>query len=65
MNQDTFKVTVLPDGSVKVETDKIGDVNHMSADGFIKWMAMQLGGETTSQPVHHGHTHSGAGHVTH
>lgn len=57
MNRDEFKVTVLSDGSVKVETNEIGDANHLSADGFIRWMAEQLGGETTSEPLTHGHIH--------
>lgn len=58
---DKFTITILPDGLVRVETDEIGEQNHMSADEFMSFLATELGGEVNKQSkpqsIAHEHTH--------
>ena len=51
-------ITVLPDGTVRVETSKIGGPVHMAADKLLGWLAEQLGGEVTMLKHEHGHAHT-------
>ena len=57
---DTITITILDDGTLKTETDKVSNANHRSADSFLKATAADLGGKTTKKAKHghHGHTHS-------
>jgi hypothetical protein len=58
MNEDKLVITILEDGTVKVETDKIGSANHLSADAFLKLLATLTGGSTKAESKqNHGHTH--------
>lgn len=63
-------VTILPDGTVRVETGSIDGPVHMAADKLLAWLADQLGGPTgevrrLAGHVHtHGHGH-GHGHEHH
>ena len=41
---DTMKVTVLPDGTIKIDTDKVSHANHMSAESLLRNIAV-AGGE--------------------
>jgi len=43
---DNMKIEILPDGSIKVITDKISMQNHISAEGFLREAQRLLGGET-------------------
>lgn len=58
-------VRVLPDGSVRIETDKIDDAAHVRAERFLSEVQKLLGGEATRQrrtDVHHDthdHNHEG------
>lgn len=54
---DEMKITVLPDGSLKIETGRVSAANHMSAEGFIREASRLLGGKV-ERKAKHGHTHS-------
>ena len=41
---DSMNITILEDGTIKVETDKISQVNHMTAEAFMRNMATACGG---------------------
>jgi len=43
---EKIKITILPGGVVKVETDKISGPNHLSADRLLRGIEEELGGET-------------------
>ena len=66
MTNDQLKISVLEDGSIKVETDEVGAANHVSAEKFLETMARLAGGETevVRKGKGHTHTHSHSG-VTH
>jgi hypothetical protein len=55
MNQDEIQIEILPDGSLKIETDEVSAANHMSADDLVKFIERLAGGETQ---VKHKHTHA-------
>ena len=61
---DTMKVTILPDGSLKIETDAVSGPNHMNAERFLTDLASAVGGEQhrVRKTGQHAHTHS---HGTH
>jgi len=61
---DKIKVTILEDGTIKVDTDKISGPNHVNAEGFIREMFKLAGGSITRKLKHvaqhllgHGHDH--------
>ena len=63
---DTMKITVLPDGSLKVETDKVSAANHMSAEGFLREAGKLMGGKQERKRKigsTHSHSHEHGGHV--
>ena len=62
MKQDDIHIEILPDGTIKTSTDKIGQANHANAEDFLKDMARLAGGETTMKrnPKAHGHQHQHA-----
>ena len=43
---DRMRITLLPGGLVKVETDQVTGPNHLSADRLIRGLEHDLGGET-------------------
>ena len=65
---DELSIEILPDGTIKIETDKISGPNHVNAERFLDALA-QL---TNSKPVrtpkshahheHHTHEHEKTGH---
>ena len=59
---EKIKITILPGGVVKVETDKISGPNHLSADRLLRGIEEDLGGETVVQAKRQGvlHTHERA-----
>ena len=59
MRPDEMQIEVLPDGRIKVLTDKIGVANHHNAESFLREMARLAGGATLTQSKRtgHGHTH--------
>jgi hypothetical protein len=59
MTTDTLKITILEDGTIKVETDQISQANHRSADEVVKLLGTLMGGEITIDQHHPGHSHQG------
>lgn len=58
---DRMKITILPDGSIKVQTDEISAPNHMEAEALLAELEKKAGGGTTVEATgHHAHEH---GHV--
>jgi hypothetical protein len=43
---DKMRITILPGGLVKVETDRISTPSHLSADRLLRGLEEHLGGET-------------------
>lgn len=41
---DAMLITVLPDGTLKIETDKISQANHASAEAFLRDANTMMGG---------------------
>ncbi len=60
---DGIKVTILQDGTIKVETDPISQANHLSAEQLLDAISRLSGGEVTTTRkhsharVHGAHTH--------
>jgi hypothetical protein len=64
---DKIKVTVLEDGTIKCDTDKISMPNHSNAEGFLRQMFSLAGGVIKrvmkgGAAAHHHHTHEGHEH---
>jgi len=61
MKQDTLDLTVLPDGTIKIESPLVSAPNHDSAAEFFKTVARLSGGEVKTSKrkdkVHHTHDH--------
>ncbi len=60
---DKLHITVLPDGTIKVDTDKVSMPNHMNAEQFLRNMFSLAGGTIKRSLKHglqhmHGHDHS-------
>jgi len=49
---DKMNITILADGTVKIETDKISPMNHMTAEAFMRFMASACGGEQHRKHKH-------------
>jgi len=61
MNQDVLNITILDDGTVKIESPgSVSGANHSTADAAFRFLADNLGGETTKErlPQKHQHNHS-------
>ena len=43
---DRMRITLLPGGLVKVETDRVTGPNHLSADRLIRGHEQDLGGDS-------------------
>ena len=54
-SDDVLNIEVLPNGDLKVTTDKISAANHKSADEFIAFLARECGGAVDKQKNRHGH----------
>ena len=44
---DILQIEVLPDGTLKISTDKVSMVNHMAAESFLREASRLMGGTTT------------------
>lgn len=59
MTQDVLTFTILDDGTVRTETDKVSGANHASADALLKGIQTLLGGATdVKRKVAHAHVHA-------
>jgi hypothetical protein len=55
---DELEIEILPDGTIKVQTDKVSAANHVNAEAFLKFMAELAGGKSTrTRRGHHHHAH--------
>jgi hypothetical protein len=54
--KDNIIITVLEDGTIKSETDRVSQPNHMSAEAFLRDVG-RLAGGTVEKKHKHGHTH--------
>ena len=59
---DKIKITILEDGTLKIEADKISQANHVTAEAFMREVKKLAGGSVTitNKAAHaeHGHSHS-------
>jgi len=49
---DKIKVTILEDGTIKVDTDAVSGPNHVNAEGFLRPMFTMAGGEISRKLKH-------------
>lgn len=49
---DKFTIEILPDGTIKVSTDKVSAANHVNAEKFIREMFNKAGGEVEIRHKH-------------
>jgi hypothetical protein len=66
---DTIAIEILPDGTVKLSTDKVSMPNHGSAEALLRDVARLCGGKVDSKRKHghaghhhHEHEHNHEGH---
>ena len=43
---DKIKITILSDGTIKMETDEVSLPNHVNAEGFLREISRLAGGES-------------------
>lgn len=62
MSADKITVEILPDGTLKLETDEVSMANHTNAENLLKQIASDCGGPTVIRHKHgkagHSHSHS-------
>jgi hypothetical protein len=46
---DHFEIEIMPDGTIKTYSNKIGQANHANAEAFLKFVAGLTGGESTRE----------------
>jgi hypothetical protein len=65
MKIDAITITILEDGTIRMETDEVGQANHLSAEKFLETVSRLAGGETETvrKPQAHSHSHHGKTHV--
>jgi hypothetical protein len=59
---DTIEIEILPDGTLKVSTDKVSMPNHANAEAFLRDMARLAGGPSTRTKKGSGLNHHHTGH---
>jgi len=47
MAQDSIKIEILDDGTIKITTDPISSANHKNADQLMEFFAKMTGGPVT------------------
>lgn len=55
---DEIKIEILPDGTLKVETDKVSMANHTTAEKLIDDLVEDMGGEVERERKKHHHDHN-------
>lgn len=69
MKTDEIRITVLADGTIKMDADKISMPSHQSAEAFVREVSRLAGGTTSRKSKHrHGstsHTHHEGEHEHH
>jgi len=56
---DTIRITILEDGTIKTETDRVSQANHSNAEGFLRDVARSAGGVLKVNQKVGAHTHDG------
>lgn len=54
---DTMRITILGDGTLRTETDRVSAPNHQSAEAFLHDITKATGGAATRQRKGHHHHH--------
>lgn len=54
---DTLRMTILEDGTIRTDTDRVSAPNHQSAEAFLSDITRAMGGEATRTRKAHGHVH--------
>jgi len=57
MQQDKFEIEFDEDGSIKVTTDEVSQVNHRNAEDFLAFLARATGGTVTRTKRAQDHAH--------
>lgn len=59
--KNDMSITILEDGTVRIDTGEVGGPEHMAAEKMLAWLAKELGGETRrikrQRTHHHLHNH--------
>ena len=62
--KDQFKIEILEDGTISVDSDSFDPTVHKSADAFVKMLGEMMGGAVTvkekrshAKAHSHGHSH--------
>ena len=57
---DIINISILEDGTIKMETDKVSMPNHLNAENFLREIGKVAGGKVgiTHKHGHHAHTHA-------
>lgn len=58
---DEITIEVLEDGTLRITTDKIGDVNHINAESLLKFIKSAMGGDVdvkVRKDIKHVHQHT-------
>ena len=55
---DTVKISILDDGTIKTETDKVSMPNHQNAENFLRDVGRMAGGKVERKHKHGHHEHS-------
>ena len=53
---DTLRITILGDGTIRTETDRVSAPNHQSAEQFLAAITVATGG-AARRDARHGHAH--------
>lgn len=54
---DVMEIEILEDGTIKISTDKVSMPNHANAEGLIREMVTQAGGEVDRKRKGGAHVH--------
>lgn len=62
---DVLTVEVLEDGTLKISTDAVSMPNHTNAEGLLRELSKEMGGDTVrvKKAGVHTHTHDGITHT--
>jgi hypothetical protein len=56
-----WDITILEDGTVKIETQGVAPAHHMSAEKFMIWLTQEMGGFQVRTKRTHTHNHERTG----
>ncbi len=52
-----IKITILDDGTARIDTDQITGPAHQAAESALLWIARELGGDVSRVKKSNSHTH--------